>query len=73
MLTPRELDVARLVLACKSNKQIAHELGIKVGTVKAMMYNIFRKLEITNRVALVVYMYKLPPTHITTGGNNESS
>ncbi|MBR0783619.1 LuxR C-terminal-related transcriptional regulator [Bradyrhizobium iriomotense] len=51
-LTQRERQIARLVSEGKSNKEIARQLDVSQGTVKVHLYNIFQKLEITNRTVL---------------------
>jgi len=48
-LTGREVDVARLVAARKSNKEIAKALGISPRTVSTHLSSIFLKLEVTSR------------------------
>jgi DNA-binding CsgD family transcriptional regulator len=48
-LTGRELEIARLAAARKSNKAIARELDISARTVSTHLSNIFRKLEVTSR------------------------
>jgi DNA-binding NarL/FixJ family response regulator len=50
-LTPRETDVLRQVVAGRSNKQIAIELGISPGTVRIHVSNILAKLGVSNRTA----------------------
>jgi DNA-binding NarL/FixJ family response regulator len=50
-LSPRELDIVRLVGRGYSNKQIAGELWITVQTVKFHLTNIYRKLGLPNRTA----------------------
>ncbi|MBB4371667.1 DNA-binding NarL/FixJ family response regulator [Bradyrhizobium sp. cir1] len=52
LLTHRERQIARLVSEGKSNKEIARQLNVSHGTVKVHLYNIFQKLEITNRTVL---------------------
>lgn len=52
LLTHRERQIARLVSEGMSNKEIAHQLDVSPGTVKVHLYNIFQKLEITNRTVL---------------------
>ena len=52
-LTQRQLDILALLGAGKGNKQIAHELGIGVGTVKQHMVALFRKLNVKNRTMAV--------------------
>ena len=51
-ITPREHDVALLVAAGKSNKRIAHDLGIAESTVKLHLRSAFTKLGVANRVEL---------------------
>lgn len=53
-LTPREREV--LVLLCRglSNKAIARELSISLGTVKVHLAKIFRALEVDNRLQAVL-------------------
>ena len=54
-LTPRELQVARMVHMGGNNKMIARELEISERTVKAHLSAIFRKLDIENRLHLALY------------------
>ena len=49
-LTPRELEVLRLIAEGLSNPAIAGKLTISVGTVKAHTANIYSKLGASNRV-----------------------
>jgi VCBS repeat-containing protein len=52
MLTHRERQIMRLVSEGLSNKEIARELNVSQGTVKVHLYNMFQKLEISNRTVL---------------------
>jgi LuxR family maltose regulon positive regulatory protein len=47
------LDVLRLIGEGLSNPQIAKQLIVAIGTIKAHTNNIFRKLNVTNRVQAV--------------------
>jgi DNA-binding CsgD family transcriptional regulator len=49
LLTRRELDVLRLMVAGKTNPAIAKELVVSDGTVKFHVKNILRKLHASNR------------------------
>lgn len=48
-LTERELAIAKMIQAGKSNKEIADELFISLSTVKTHINNIYKKLEISSR------------------------
>ena len=49
-LSERELEVLTLLASGRSNKEIARELFVAVGTVKTHTNNIYRKLGTRNRV-----------------------
>jgi DNA-binding NarL/FixJ family response regulator/tetratricopeptide (TPR) repeat protein len=51
-LTGRELQVARLVVERKTNREIAAELFLSPKTVETHLRTIFRKLSVPSRVAL---------------------
>lgn len=51
-LTPREIQVVRLVAGGKSNKRVASELKIGESTVKLHLHSAFTKLNVRNRVQL---------------------
>jgi LuxR family maltose regulon positive regulatory protein len=53
-LSERELEVLRLVAEGRSNEEIAAELIIAVGTVKAHTSSIYRKLNVRNRAQAIV-------------------
>jgi NarL family two-component system response regulator LiaR len=53
-LTPRELDVLRLVVEGFANKEIAHRLAITEKTVKTHVSNILQKLGVPDRTAAAV-------------------
>lgn len=53
VLTPRELEVLRLVAGGMSNKAIARELVLTEATVKTHLVHVFTKLDVTSRTAAV--------------------
>jgi len=54
-LTPRELDVLRLLARGNTNRQIAELLGLSVRTVENHRANLMGKLGLQSRVELVSY------------------
>ena len=56
-LTPRELEVLRLVAAGKSNRQIAETLVISEHTVRRHLQNIFAKLRVGSRTEASAFAY----------------
>ena len=56
ILTSREKDIALAVGEGKSNRQIADLFDISEPTVKTHLTNIFKKLELKDRVGLVLYL-----------------
>lgn len=57
-LTPRETDVAELVVVGFTNPMIADKLGIANSTVKMHVKRIFQKADVNSRVQLVKLVYR---------------
>ena len=55
VLTPRELDVLKLVANGLSNPDIARRLGLSEHTVKRHLANILRKLNLPSRAAAAAW------------------
>jgi DNA-binding NarL/FixJ family response regulator len=55
-LTPRELELAALVVSGLRNRDVAARLGISEGTAKLHLYNVYKKIGVANRVELVLRM-----------------
>ena len=58
LLTPREVDVARMVTEGWPNKKIATRLAISEGTAKLHLHHIYQKLNCSGRMALMIYMQR---------------
>jgi DNA-binding NarL/FixJ family response regulator len=56
VLTDREMAIVRMVAGGLRNKEIADKLHISEGTVKVHLHNIFEKLKVDSRVALLRYV-----------------
>ena len=56
-LTPRELEVLRLVATGRTNKVIARELFLSEKTVDRHVSNIFTKLDVSSRAAATAFAY----------------
>jgi LuxR family maltose regulon positive regulatory protein len=52
-LSPRELEVLRLLVAGLSNREIADRLVLSVGTVKTHIHHIYGKLEVSTRAQAI--------------------
>ncbi|HXH10032.1 MAG TPA: response regulator transcription factor [Alphaproteobacteria bacterium] len=55
VLTPREIEVIRLVANGMRNKEIAQKLAISEGTVKIHLHRSYEKLHVDNRLELLRY------------------
>jgi two-component system nitrate/nitrite response regulator NarL len=58
ILTPREIEIARMVAQGQSNREISEKLLVREGTVKIHLHNVYKKLGIDNRVDLTLYAQK---------------
>ena len=55
VLTPRERELCRGLLAGHGTRQLAQELNISEGTVRTHLQNIFAKLRLTSRAQVVAW------------------
>jgi ATP/maltotriose-dependent transcriptional regulator MalT len=58
-LTPREVEVLRLIVAGQSNRAIADHLVISEWTVKSHLTKIYRKLDVTSRTQAIACAHEL--------------
>lgn len=63
-LTARELDVLRLIVAGKSNREIGQALSITEGTVKAHVNNLLGKLGVSDRTQAVTAALRRGIVHL---------
>lgn len=56
VLTPRELEVARMIARGLHNKTVADRLQITEGTAKLHLHHIYEKLGLDGRMALAQYL-----------------
>ena len=54
-LTPREMDILRLLGRGLGNKEIADELGVSVTTVRTHLNKVYEKVGPMSRVELALY------------------
>jgi NarL family two-component system response regulator LiaR len=57
-LTPRELEVLRLIAQGMSNREIAQALTISEKTVKTHVSNILGKLHLADRTQAAIYAHR---------------
>jgi two-component system, NarL family, nitrate/nitrite response regulator NarL len=55
LLTPREMEIVRLLAGGRRNKEIADKLSIGEGTIKVHLHHIYEKLHIDGRLALTLF------------------
>jgi two-component system nitrate/nitrite response regulator NarL len=58
-ITPRELEILRLVAGGLSNKEIGKRLSITEGTVKNHIHNALEKLHMENRIQAAAYIVRM--------------
>jgi DNA-binding NarL/FixJ family response regulator len=64
-LSPRELDVLRLVAKGLANKQVGRALGISERTVKVHLGNVFRRIGVQDRTSAALWAREhLPPENL---------
>jgi DNA-binding NarL/FixJ family response regulator len=57
-LSPREVEVLRSLVAGRTNREIADELGISERTVDRHVSNLYTKLDVTSRAAATAWVYE---------------
>lgn len=61
VLTPREIEIVRMVASGLRNREIAEKLFVSVGTIKVHLHNIYQKLHVNSRLELALYVQNRGP------------
>lgn len=56
-LPPRQAEIARHIMCGKSDKQIASAMGISITTVRTHVSRLFRKLDLNDRMELMLHVF----------------
>ena len=60
-ITEREMEIIRYLAHGLNNKEIGEKLFISARTVETHIYNIYRKMEVKNRIELIRTLQRFPP------------
>ncbi len=58
LLTPREKEIVKLLLAGKDTSQITEELIISYNTLKTHLKNIYKKTDTSGQLNLILLVWK---------------
>lgn len=67
-LTPREKEMAHLMVKWSTNKEMAREMGISPRTAEVHRASIFEKLEVRNASSCCVAIFKVEVRALANGG-----
>ena len=56
-LPARQAEIVKHLMHGKSDKQIAHELGISLATVRTHLSRLFRRFDSSDRMELILYVF----------------
>ncbi|MDH5616575.1 MAG: helix-turn-helix transcriptional regulator, partial [Acidimicrobiia bacterium] len=72
-LSPREVEIARLVASGASNREVAQSFFISLRTVERHMTNVLTKLGLRNRTELAAFMHSAPAVRGSTDDGGSTS
>ena len=58
VLTPRECDIVRGIIAGWTNREMAREFGLNEQSVKNVLSTVYHKCHVRNRLELALYAVK---------------
>ena len=56
-LPQRQAEITRHIMCGKSDKQIAHAMGISITTVRTHVSRLFRKFDLNDRMELMLHVF----------------
>ena len=59
-LSPRQLDILRLLMKGLDNRAIATQLGLSIKTIETHLTRLYRQLHVTSRVEAINYAHQYP-------------
>jgi DNA-binding CsgD family transcriptional regulator len=62
-MTPREIEIAKLICRGLSNEDIADSVKIKYGTVKTHIRNIYRRIHVKSKVGMLLRFMEDTQSH----------
>ena len=61
VLTAREREIVDLISQGLSNKEVGRQLNVQEGTIKVHLHNMYTKLGVPNRTALLLWRLRATP------------
>ena len=58
ILTPREREIALMILQGKNKREIADSLYLSISTIKTDVEHIYQKFNVHNKVEFIIYIIK---------------
>jgi DNA-binding NarL/FixJ family response regulator len=65
-LSPKQERIVELILQGKQDRQIAHQMSISVSTVRTYLTRIYGRIEVPDRVHLILRVFSMAHRHVTS-------